>query len=118
MTTLRRGRMRCLGWADGRYNGAVGHARVVPVSLRTTRRRVFHKKRVVTADPSQYDKSVTYTATLTTSNSGSLDINDKIEFQDNGGDIPGCSSQPLMSTPTAGTYTVTSESADDVRWIP
>jgi Bacterial Ig-like domain (group 3) len=59
------------------------------------------------ANPSTYDQSVTYTATLTTSDSGSLDIADNVEFRDGGGDISGCSSQPLVSTSMAGTYTAT-----------
>jgi len=58
-------------------------------------------------NPSTYDQSVTYTATLTTLDSGSLDITDTIEFRDGGGDIPGCSSQALASTTAAGTYTAT-----------
>ena len=44
-----------------------------------------------TANPSTFDQDVTYTATLTTSDSGNLDTPDTIEFQDNGGDISGCS---------------------------
>ena len=67
------------------------------------------------ANPSTFDQGVTYTATLTTSDSGNLDITDTIEFQDNGGDISGCSSQPLVSTPTAGTYLATcDESANNM----
>ena len=60
-----------------------------------------------TANPSTFDQDVTYTATLTTSDSGSLDAFDSLEFQDNGGDISGCSSQPLASTATPGTYLAT-----------
>ena len=68
-----------------------------------------------TANPSTFDQDVTYTATLTTSDSGNLDITDTIEFQDNGGDISGCSFQPLASTPTAGTYVATcDESASNM----
>lgn len=67
------------------------------------------------ANPSTFDQDVTYTATLTTSNSGNLDITDTIEFQDNGGDISGCSSQPLMSTPTVGIYVAScDESANNM----
>ena len=51
-----------------------------------------------TANPSTFDQDVTYTATLTTSDAGNLDNPDTIEFQDNGGDISGCSFQPLAST--------------------
>jgi hypothetical protein len=58
-----------------------------------------------TANPSTFDQGVTYTATLTTSDSGNLDNTDGIEFQDNGGDVSGCSFQPL--TGTAGTYVAT-----------
>ena len=60
-----------------------------------------------TANPSTFDQDVTYTATLTTSDFGNLDTPDSIEFQDNGGDISGCSFQPLSSTGTAGTYVAT-----------
>jgi hypothetical protein len=58
-------------------------------------------------NPSTYDQGVTYTATLTTSDSGNLDIGDNIEFRDGGGDIPGCNSQALASTSTPGMYTAT-----------
>jgi Bacterial Ig-like domain (group 3) len=58
-------------------------------------------------NPSPYDQGVTYTATLTTSDSGSLDITDNLEFRDGGGDIPGCSSVALLSTGVPGTYTAT-----------
>ena len=60
-----------------------------------------------TANPSTFDQDVAYTATLTTSDAGNLDITDTIEFQDNGGDISGCSFQSLASTADAGTYTAT-----------
>jgi hypothetical protein len=67
------------------------------------------------ANPSTFDQDVTYTATLTTSDSGNLGITDTIEFQDNGGDISGCSFQPLTSTPTVGTYVATcDESANNM----
>lgn len=63
-------------------------------------------------NPSIYDQSVTYTATLTTSDSGSLDTGDNIEFRDGGGDIGGCNAQALTSTGTVGMYTAScSESA-------
>ncbi len=68
-----------------------------------------------TANPSTFDQDVTYSATLTTSDSGDLDTPDTIEFQDNGGDISGCSFQPLASTATAGTYVATcDESASNM----
>ena len=68
-----------------------------------------------TANPSTFDQGITYTATLTTSDSGNLDITDTIEFRDNGGDISGCSFQPLTSTATAGTYVATcDESASNM----
>jgi hypothetical protein len=68
-----------------------------------------------TANPSTFDQDVTYTATLTTSDSGDLDTPDTIEFQDNGGDISGCSFQPLAGTATAGTYVATcDESASNM----
>ena len=59
------------------------------------------------ANPSSFGQDVTYTATLVTSDSGSLVIPDSIEFQDSGNDIDGCSSQPLSGTSTVGTYTAT-----------
>ena len=68
-----------------------------------------------TANPSTFDQDVTYTATLTTSDSGNLPTPDTIEFQDNGGDINGCSFQPLANTVTAGTYVATcDESASNM----
>ena len=105
MTTLRRGRLRnwagltaavavplvTLGWCPSAFAVPGG----VPVSIIVSS----------STNPSTYDQSVTYTATLTTSDSGSLDITDTIEFRDGGGDIPGCSSQALASTTTAGMYT-------------
>jgi Bacterial Ig-like domain (group 3) len=57
------------------------------------------------ANPSTYDQSVTYTATLITSDFNNLDITDNLEFRDGGGDISGCSYQPLVGTGAAGTYT-------------
>jgi hypothetical protein len=60
-----------------------------------------------TTNPSTFDLDVTYTATLTTSDSGNLDTPDNIEFQDNGGDISGCGFQPLAGTAAAGTYVAT-----------
>ncbi len=59
------------------------------------------------ANPSIFDQSVTYTATLTTSNPDPLDITDNMEFSDDGGDIAGCSSAPLSSTDSPGTYIAT-----------
>jgi hypothetical protein len=68
-----------------------------------------------TANPSAFDQDVTYTATLTTSDLGNLITPDTIEFQDNGGDISGCSFQPLASTATAGAYVATcDESASNM----
>ncbi len=67
------------------------------------------------ANPSTFDQDVTYIATLTTSDSGNLDITDTIEFQDNGADISGCSSQLLMNTPSAGVYVAScDESANNM----
>jgi hypothetical protein len=60
-----------------------------------------------TINPSTFDEDVTYTATVTTSDSGNLDITDDIEFQDNGGDISGCSFESLTPTTTPGTYMAT-----------
>jgi hypothetical protein len=57
--------------------------------------------------PSFYGQDVTYTSTLTTSDSGSIDPGDAIEFQDNGNDIFNCSFQALTSTATPGIYTTT-----------
>ena len=82
-----------LGWCPSAFAQPGG----VPVSIIVSS----------TANPSTYDQSVTYTATLTTSDSGSLDIANTVEFRDGGGDIPGCSSQALASTTTAGMYTAT-----------
>ena len=59
------------------------------------------------ANPSPFGQDVTYTATLTTSDSGTLDPGDAIEFQDNGNDIFNCSFQMLTRTATPGTYTAT-----------
>ena len=68
-----------------------------------------------TANPSTFDQDVTYTATLTTSDSGNIDLLDTIEFQDNGGDISGCTFEPLASTVTVGTYVATcDESASNM----
>ena len=50
---------------------------------------------------------MTYTATLTTSDSGSIDVGDTIEFQDDGNTIGNCNSQALLSTATPGTFTAT-----------
>jgi hypothetical protein len=57
------------------------------------------------ANPSLFGQDVTYTATLTTSDSGSLDPGDGMDFQDNGNDIFNCNSQFLLVTATPGTYT-------------
>jgi hypothetical protein len=87
-----------LGWCPSAFALPGG----VPVSITVSS----------SLNPSTYDQSVTYTATLTTSDSGSLDSGDNIEFRDGVGDIPGCNSQALASTSTAGMYTATcSESA-------
>ncbi len=59
------------------------------------------------ANPSSFGQDVTYTTTLTTSDSGSIDPGDTIEFQDNGNDVVNCNSQPLDGTGTPGTYTAT-----------
>ena len=59
------------------------------------------------ANPSSLGQDVIYTATLVTSDSGSLDLGDTVEFQDNGSDITGCNSQPPTVTGTMGTYTAT-----------
>ncbi len=58
-------------------------------------------------NPSAFGQDVTYTATLTTSGSGPLNLGDTIEFQDNGNDIVNCNSQALMSIAPPGTYTAT-----------
>ena len=64
-----------------------------------------------TANPSTYDQSVTYTATLTTSDLGPLNMGDAIQFQDGGGDVPGCNSSGLAGTPTPGVYTATCQTS-------
>ncbi len=56
--------------------------------------------------PSFFGQDVSYTATFTTSDLGSLDLGDTIEFQDNGNDIVNCNSQALLNT-APGTYTAT-----------
>ena len=58
------------------------------------------------ANPSPYDQDVTYTATLVTSDSGSIDLPDTIEFQDSANSYT-CGGQPLFATGTPGTYTAT-----------
>jgi Bacterial Ig-like domain (group 3) len=112
VTTLSRGRLPnwagltaavavlliTLGWSPSAFAQPGG----VPVSINVAS----------SVNPSTYDQSVTYTATLTTSDSGNLDNGDNIEFRDGGGDISGCNSQALASTSTAGMYIATcSESA-------
>jgi hypothetical protein len=57
-------------------------------------------------NPSPYYEDVIYTATVVTSDGGSLDNGDGIEFTDNGSDINGCSFEQLSAT-TPGTYTAT-----------
>ena len=57
-------------------------------------------------NPSPFGQDVTYTATLTTSDLGSLDPGDGLQFQDNGNDIVNCDSELLVAT-TPGTYTAT-----------
>ena len=57
-------------------------------------------------NPSLFGQDVTYTATLTTFDLGSLDPGDGMEFQDNGNDIVNCNSQMLMNI-GPGTYTAT-----------
>jgi hypothetical protein len=61
------------------------------------------------ANPSLFGQDVTYTATLTTSDLGSLaDPTDGIGFEDNGNDIFNCNDQPLTpTTPPTGIYTAT-----------
>ena len=56
------------------------------------------------ANPSQFNLDVTYTAVVVTSDAGSIAPYATIEFQDNGGDINGCSAQPLAPSPTTGTF--------------
>ena len=58
-------------------------------------------------NPSLFGQDVTYTATVTTADSGSLDPGDGIEFQDNGNDITNCNFQPLLATATPGTFAAT-----------
>src|SRR5580704_13677545 len=58
-------------------------------------------------NPSLFGQDVTYTATVTTADSGSLDPGDGIEFQDNGNDIANCSFQPLLATALPGTFAAT-----------
>jgi Big-like domain-containing protein len=66
---------------------------------------------VSSANPSSFGQDVTYTATLTTSDSGSLDAGDAVNFQDNANGIVSCNSQMLMATATPGTYTATCDEA-------
>ena len=62
---------------------------------------------VSSANPSTFGEDVTYTATVTTSDSGSVFPTDQVGFLDNGNTISGCSSQQLTGTSTPGTYTAT-----------
>ena len=62
---------------------------------------------VSSANPSTFGEDVTYTATLTTSDSGSLLPTDQMGFLDNGTTIVNCNSQTLMGTETPGTYVAT-----------
>jgi Bacterial Ig-like domain (group 3) len=57
-------------------------------------------------NPSLFGQDVTFTATLTTSDSGSLDPGDGMQFQDNGNDIVNCNSQLLVAL-APGIYTAT-----------
>ena len=68
--------------------------------------------------PSFFGQDVTYTATVTTSDVGSLNLGDPIEFQDNGNDIVNCNSQPLQSPSTAppGTYAATCVEPNSYLW--
>ena len=62
---------------------------------------------VSSANPSTFGEDVTYTATVTTSDSGSLFPTDQMGFLDNGSSISNCNSQLLSGTATPGTYTAT-----------
>src|ERR1700683_3329900 len=53
-------------------------------------------------NPSTFDEPVTYTATLTASDNGTIDPADTVDFQDGGNDINGCNSQLLSPNGTAG----------------
>jgi len=59
------------------------------------------------ANPSQFGLDVTYTAAVVTSDAGAPAPFDTIWFEDDGGIITGCGSQPLSPTPTPGTFTAT-----------
>ena len=59
------------------------------------------------ANPSEFGQDVIYTATLTTSDGGSLDPADGIQFQDNGNTINNCNCQILNQNGPSGTYTAT-----------
>ena len=59
------------------------------------------------ANPSAFGEDVTYTATVTTSDSGSLFPTDQVGFLDNGSTIANCNSLTLMGTGTPGTYVAT-----------
>ena len=69
------------------------------------------------ANPSSFGQDVTYTTTLTTSDSGSIDPGDTIEFQDNGNDIVGCNSQSLSGTGTPGTYLASCDEPSNSLWV-
>jgi hypothetical protein len=59
------------------------------------------------SNPSSFGQDVTYTATLTTSDSGPLDPAEGLQFQDNGNTINNCNSQILTQTGPLGTYAAT-----------
>ena len=56
------------------------------------------------ANPSQFNVDVVYTAIVVTSDAGGISPFATVEFQDNGGDINSCSAQSLTATPTHGTF--------------
>jgi hypothetical protein len=60
---------------------------------------------VSSSNPSTFGEDVTYTATLTTSDSGTLFPTAQVGFLDNGSTIFDCNSQQVMGTSTPGTYT-------------
>ena len=59
------------------------------------------------ANPSQFGLDVTYTAVVVTSDGGDVAPFATVWFEDDGGIINGCGSQPLSPTPTPGTFSAT-----------
>ena len=103
-------RRRSEGWVRAAVTGAVVTAALVAWSP-TVGAEPGPGSVTVTvgasADPSQFGLDVTYTAVVVTSDGGNLAPFDTIWFEDDGGNINGCSAQSLTPTVTPGTFTAT-----------